>query len=149
MELPQGITDAAFTQACQRGVVLRFLMSDLDDPNRDTRNKFAVVLNVDPSDPEILLVLTTSNVELFRSAAKWVGDSILELSAGSYPWTTKDTVIDLRSVRPYPVEAFKKMYSAGKLDFHGPLSKVDLERIDDILRTSRDLTPAEKKRVVP
>lgn len=149
MELPKSLTDSAFETFCCRGAVVRFLMTDLDDPKRSQRNKYAVVLNVDPADAEILLVLTTTSVDWFKTAPKWARNAVLSLSEGSYPWVTDETVVDLRNVRTYPVAVFKTAYQGGKLTFQGQLANADLQQVDEKLRHSTTLTGAILKRVVP
>src|SRR5258708_7400728 len=148
MEFPQSLTDDAFETFCCRGAVLRFLMTDLDDPARSERNKYAIVLNVDPSDPEVLLVLTTSNIEWFKTARDWAKNAVLSLAKGSYPWVTGETIVDLRVVRAYPASVFKSAYRTGKLTFHGQLTNTDLQLVDGKLRNSPTITGAMLKRIV-
>lgn len=149
MQLPTSLTDSLFKSKFVRGTVVKFLMTDCDDPAVSEREKYAIVLNIDTGDAEVLLVLTTSRDKASRHSREWVQSSVHTLAKASYKWCTAElTTISLREVRSYRMLDFLTMFNNGQLEFHEPLNDDDLLQIDEKLRRSEILTKAILRRVV-
>ncbi len=134
-----------FATRYKRGVVVRFNM-ECDDPNREKRFKFGIVLNRDCSEPDVLLAIATSNTDKFASGR--FDSDILRVPKGSYGWTTEDTVVDLRVVRSEKLDDLKLLCERQEMRFEDLLSAADAAQLDQKLRASRLLEIRLKKRVV-
>jgi len=137
--------DVYFQQQYKRGVILRFNM-DCDDPNRETRYKFGVVLNKNASEEEALLAITTSNQAPFASG--YLESDIVRVNAGDYPCFDKPTILSLREIRPEPVAHLKELCKSGQLTFHGELTEAHLTEVLRKVGNSRLIEGKYKKRIV-
>jgi hypothetical protein len=117
-----------FDKELRRGVVLRYLEKKLDDPNRETRWKYAVVVNfVLPGDP-ILYFRSTSNPTFYASGEH--DRHILRVPAGTYPFLSRDSVFDMKTIEKKPLQVFRDLHSAGHCKSVGDLSAEHLREID-------------------
>jgi len=139
------LVEQSFQAHYKRGVVVRFNM-ECDDPNRPRRYKYGVVLNSDCSEPEALLAISTSRIDKFASGRS--DRDILRLPEGTYPWTTEDTVVDLRELRAEKVDDLKLLCERQEMRFEGPLKAEHIAELNEKLRASRLLEIRLKKRVV-
>lgn len=117
-----------FDKELRRGVVLYYLERKLDDPKRETRWKYAAVVNfVLPSDP-LLFFRSTSNPTFYAG-----GDYdtlILRVPAGTYGFLPRDSVFDLKMVEKKPLQAFRELHAAGQCKCVGDLTEEHLREID-------------------
>ncbi len=90
MALDKSIVDLYFKGRYKRGAILRFQMK-CDDPARDVRNKFAVVLARDLSEAEALLLLTTSQIDKYRS--RFLDADVLRIDQGHYACFPTATIV--------------------------------------------------------
>lgn len=134
-----------FQQHYKRGAIIRFNM-ECDDPRRDMRNKFGVVLNKNTSEDEVLLAITTSNQAPFASG--YLENDILRIDAGAYACFDKPTILNLREIRPEPVEHLKELCRSGQLTFHGEMSESDLPVVLQKVANSKLIEGKYKKRIV-
>jgi hypothetical protein len=125
--------DELFLQHFRRGGILRFEMP-CDDPNRQVRNKFGVILNKDHGESCAFLAITTSKTSYFSSA--FVENDIVRLRGGSYPCFPLDTIVSLRKIEQYGVAWLKGLCSLRKATFQGKLSSADMTEIDQKLANS-------------
>jgi hypothetical protein len=117
-----------FDKELRRGVVLRYLEKKLDDPNRETRWKYAVVVNlVLPGDP-ILYFRSTSKPDFYASGE--YDRYILRVPAGTYPFLSKDSVFDMKSVEKKPLQVFRDLHASGACKCVGALNEEHLREID-------------------
>lgn len=137
--------DLYFNQQYKRGAILRFNMQ-CDDPNRDTRYKFGVVLNKNTGEDEALLAITTTNQGPFASGRS--EDDILRIDVGTYPCFDRPTILNLREIRPEPIVDLRALCSSGQLTFHGAMTPGDLEVVDQKIIRSRLIEGKYKKRIV-
>lgn len=137
--------DVCFQQQYKRGVILRFEM-ECDDPNRETRHKFGVVLNKDASEAEALLAITTTNHAFFASG--YFENDILRIDVGDYPCFVKPTILSLREIRPEPIEHLKQLCRSGQLTFHGQITEEDLAVILQKITNSKLIEGKYKKRIL-
>ena len=144
-DIAGALGDVYFSQQYQRGVILRFNMQ-CDDPNRETRFKFGIVLNRDISEDEALLAITTTNHVPFASGR--LEEDILRIDAGTYQCFDQATIVNLREIRPEPVADLKVLCSSGQLTFHGHVTADDLEMIRQIIIRSRLIEGKYKKRIL-
>jgi hypothetical protein len=145
MRADRSFVDRYFEERYRRGAIIRFCMQ-CDDPEREQRNKFGIVLNKDISEPDALLALTTSNVQAYASGV--FDNDIMRLTVGAYPCFPKETIIVLRQVRIEPVELLKALCMAGQMTFEGGLNDEHREKMDGILAASIVIERGVKKRIV-
>jgi hypothetical protein len=126
--------DGLFLQQFRRGGILRFEMP-CDDPNRQVRNKFGVILNKDHSAPCAFLAITTSNTSYFSSA--FLENDIVRLRGGSYPCFPYDTIVSLREIKRHEIVSLKGLCLRRKLTFQGDMSPFDMTEIDHKLSNSK------------
>ena len=143
--LASGLGDLYFQQHYKRGAILRFNM-DCDDPGRDKRYKFGVVLNKDTAEDEALLALATTKLERFQGGR--FEDDILRIEPGVYPCFDRPTVLSLREIRPEPVANLKALCTSGQLTFHGEITRDDLALIEQKVIHSRLIEGRHKKRIL-
>jgi hypothetical protein len=141
---PQAI-DLLFQGKYKRGAIIRFQM-ECDDPNREFRYKFGVVLNKDTSEPEALLAITTTNLAPF--AGRSFEDDILRIDPGTYGCFDKPTILSLREIRAENVADLKGLCQDGQLTFEGDVTPDDLALIEQIVIRSRLIEGKYKKRIL-
>ncbi|MGH9365112.1 MAG: hypothetical protein ACRD1B_07605 [Thermoanaerobaculia bacterium] len=148
MRLPGDIVGPHLEARLRRGTVIRFELEKLGDPTREgqTRMKFGVVVNATPGADDILLLLTTSQMEAYEDG-RWQGD-ILRVDTGRHPFFVKETIIVLRQIESVPMEKLKRMAEGGKLTVEGELGKDELQKINEILRASKLIPPRILKQVL-
>ena len=145
-KIEPALLEQYWNQKYKRGAVIRFLMQ-CDDPGRDTRYKFGLVLNKDLSDSDALLALGTSNIERY-SDARFEAD-IVRISSGAYPWVTVPTIFNLRQLKQVSILDLKVLLSEQKLEFQDEFSNQDLTILDAKIRASRIIELRIKRRVLP
>jgi len=138
--------DRYFAEHFRRGAIMRFIM-ECDDPNVETKYKYGVVLNLDKGDDEVLLAITTSQLEAYEGGR--FEDEILRIPVGTYDCFTKETVLSLRAIRPEPTARLKELANSGQLTFYGNVSSDDLSLIEQKLIRSRVIERKYKKRTIP
>lgn len=144
-KFPLQAIDLLFQGKYKRGAIIRFQM-ECDDPNREFRYKFGVVLNKDASEPEALLAITTTNLAPFASHR--FEDDILRIDPGTYGCFDKPTILSLREVRPENVADLKSLCQDGQLTFEGDVTPDDLALIKQIVIRSRLIEGKYKKRIL-
>jgi hypothetical protein len=137
--------DLYFIHQYKRGVILRFNMQ-CDDPNRETRFKFGIVLNKNTAEDEALLAITTTNQAPFASGR--FEDDILRIDAATYPCFDKPTIQNLREIRPESVADLKTLCKSGQLTFHGEMTRGDLALIEQKVIRSKLIEGKYKKRIL-
>lgn len=130
----------------KRGVVIRFWM-ECDDPNRERRHKFGVVLNKDISEPDALLALATSKVNIYRNPR--VAKDVLILQPGSYGWVVVETAINLRQIKSIATFELRRLLDQQQLTFETELSAPDLQGINAKIRASELIDLRLKRRTLP
>jgi hypothetical protein len=143
--IASGLGDLHFSQHYRRGAILRFNMQ-CDDPERDMRQKFGVVLNNNISEAEALLAITTSKLATFESGH--FENDILRIEVGVYPCFDQPTVLNLRVIRPESVANLKTLCGSRQLTFHGEMTTDDLALIEQIVIRSRLIEGNYKKRIL-
>ncbi len=143
--LAVGLGELYFNQRYKPGSILKFNM-ECDDPNRDTRYKFGIVLNKNTEEDEALLAITTTNHKFFDTGR--FEDDILRIGVGEYPCFDKPTIISLREIRSEPVARLKTLCISKQLTFHGELTEVDLTVIKEKIIHSKVIEGKYKKRIV-
>ncbi len=76
------LIDLYFRQHYKRGAILRFYM-ECDDPEVDFKYKFGILLNLNTTESDALLGITTSNLKPFASG--FLENDIVRISGGKYP----------------------------------------------------------------
>jgi hypothetical protein len=126
--------DRIFRECYRRAAIIRFEMP-CDDPNRQVRNKFGILLNKDLAESNALLAITTSNPAFFSSS--FLENDIVRVSAGSYSCFPLGTIVSLREIKQYELAWMKGICALKKLTFQGELSSADMTEVDQKLSTSR------------
>jgi hypothetical protein len=134
MALDRSLVELYFKGHYKRGAILRFQMK-CDDPARDVRNKFAVVLNKDLSETETLLALTTSQIHKYKSP--FLEGDVLRIDQGKYACFSEPTIVSLREIRIEQIELLKDKAGKGLLTFEGVMTDTDMTEIDQKLAASR------------
>jgi len=141
------LIDLYFQQRYKRGAILRFYM-ECDDPEVDFKYKFGILLNLDVTEPDALLAITTSNLKPFASG--FLENDIVRIPGGRYPWfPKKETIINLREIRTEPVTKLRTLCQQKQMTFEGDLDPSDMIEVDVKLGTSRLIEKHLKKRIVP
>src|SRR5487761_1321149 len=122
MKVDRGLIDGDFAKHFKRGSILRFYMK-CDDPRRQYRYKFGIVLNKNPTEPEALLAITTTN--LARYGSGYFENDILRVTPGTYGCFDEPTIIVLREIRIEPTASLKTLYGQQQLRFEGMMSSAD------------------------
>jgi hypothetical protein len=145
MALDRSFVELYFSTHYKRGAILRFQMK-CDDPKRQFRDKFAVVLNNNLSEPETLLVLTTSQTQKFSSP--FLDGDVLRIDQGKYACFPAPTVVSLREIRIEQTELLKDKAGKGLLTFEGEMTEVDMSEIDQKLKSSKLIEGNILKRIL-
>ena len=145
MARDRSLVELYFKGNYKRGAILRFQMK-CDDPARDVRNKFAVVLNKDMHEDEALLLIPTSKIDKYRS--RYFDADVFRISPGQYECFPVATVISLREVRIEPIELLKDKAGKGLLAFVGEMTDADMTEIDQKLAASKLIEGNILKRII-
>ena len=117
-----------FDKELRRGVVLYYLERKLDDPQRRTRWKYAVVVNfVLPRDP--LLFFRSTSKPVFYSGGEY-DRYILRVPAGTYGFLPENSIFDMKVVEKKPLQVFRDLHSADQCRCVGDLTAEHLDEID-------------------
>ena len=143
--IPLPLVDLLFQGKYRRGAILRFNM-ECDDPARDFRHKFGVVLNKDTAESDALLAITTTNLAAFASGR--FENDILRIDPGAYACFDKPTILSLREVRPEGVADLKNLCQQRQLTFEGDLTPDDFELVRQKIIHSRLIEGKYKKRIL-
>lgn len=143
--VPLPLVDLLFQGKYRRGAIIRFNMA-CDDPARDFRYKFGVVLNKDTSEPDALLAITTSNVAAFDGG--YFENDILRIQPGEYACFDKPTILNLREVRSEKVADLKRLCQDKQLTFEGDMTPDDLALIEQKIIHSKLIEGKYKKRIL-
>ncbi|MGB7282876.1 MAG: hypothetical protein WBE13_11490 [Candidatus Acidiferrum sp.] len=144
-KFPAALVDLLFQGKYKRGTIIRFQM-ECDDPNREFRNKFGIVLNKDTSEAEALLAITTTNLAPFASGR--FDDDIFRIDPGAYGCFDKPTILSLREIRPENIADLKNLCQDGQLTFEGDMTPDDLALIEQKVIHSRLIERKYKKRIL-
>ncbi len=145
MALDRSFVELYFKGNYKRGAIIRFQMK-CDDPARDVRNKFAVVLNKDLSEGEALMLLTTSQIQKYKSP--FSDADVLRISPGQYPCFPVATIVSLRNVRIEPIDLLKDKAGKGLATFEGVMTDADMTEIDQKLAASKLIEGNILKRII-
>jgi hypothetical protein len=128
----------------QRGSVFRaehdpsFIGWHDDEP----RSKICVVFNATPPSltDDVHYFMATSQVTIYRENPNLMGDA-LEFPKGSYPFFTKDTVVNFRELYVVPFAKLRRH----KFALVGALSEADLERCEAVAGKAIQLLNRSKR----
>lgn len=136
MKLPDSLIDDQFAQRFKRGVIIRYLMPDPDDPCITNRFKYALVVNTNSADSQSILLLATSQVEKYQTYFQNFPDAYHELAEGSYPWVETKTLLSLREAKTYERDFLLRSMKSENAQFEDELRKEDMDAIESKLRRS-------------
>ena len=141
-----GLADLYFQQHYKRAAILRFYM-ECDDPKVDFKYKFGILLNLDVTETDALLAITTSNLKPFASG--FLENDIVRIPGGKYPCFPKEeTIINLREIRIEPVTKLRSLCEQKQMTFEGVLDASDMIDVNGRLAASRLIEKYLKKRIV-
>jgi len=111
------------------------------------KDKFLVILNLDPGESVIYHALTTSRVERWRRLA--FAASGIFIQGGTVPALPRDTIVDCFSLPDPLVRDFLfTEFCVGNLIFQQPLPADVMERIEEALRSSPRIPLDVKARIL-
>jgi hypothetical protein len=142
---PPELIDLLFQGKFKRGAIIRFNM-ECDDPARDFRFKFGVILNKNITEDDALLAITTSNLQPFASG--YLEGDILRIDVGSYPCFDKPTILSLREVKPKSVAELKILCQNKQMTFEGDLLAEDMAQVEQKILHSKLIEGKYKKRIL-
>jgi hypothetical protein len=142
MEIASRAIDQIFENEFIRGTVL---LTELQFHSGVKKQKFIIVLNKIPSDPDTLLFITTSQTDFFD---RHPAVDHIRLEANALPCFSKGTVIDCREVWSIDRMILKRRYREGTLKFVGVLPMAYLENIDRLVASSRFISLRHKKAIL-
>jgi hypothetical protein len=148
VKLPPGLLSVHFQASFKRGTIIRFLMTDPDDPHVESRHKFALVIGIDPESPESFLLLTTSKIDKYEVMRRRLPEGFHEFSVEDYSWVAKPTLLDMRKVRGYSKDELVQKMNDGCLTFECVLSEDDMRAIDVKLKASRTIELKTLRKIV-
>jgi hypothetical protein len=123
-------------------------MTDPDDPNIQSRHKYALIIGLDSQSPESYLLLTTSRLDKLAAIRARMPDAFKEFQPGDYEWVTTPTVLDLRKVRCYSREELEQKILNESLTFECILSNEDMRDIEAKLRLSKTIEVRTLRKIV-
>jgi len=142
MKLPG---DLAYPKLFKRGALLyQELKTELET---GPRNKYMVVVSIDDKDKPVLVALTTSQVEKFRSRVRVPG--FIGIAKDETDLFAKDTIVDCRKLHERTREKMIRDYESEDLEYKGTIPDHLMGRIDQALYSAETLTSAQKKATVP
>ena len=148
MKLPKEFLAKHFDASFKRGAIIKFLMTDPDDPAIERRYKYAMVVGLDCAEPESYLLLATSKVDKIEPIRKRIPDGFHDLVVGDYPWVTMPTALDLRKARCYPRDELIEKMHQELLTFEGQLASEEIAKIDAKLRGSGQIEMRVLRKIV-
>lgn len=151
MEAPDDLWRRDFDTRLKRGLILRTELGPdvLSDPNRPRRTKFFIIVSAYCPDDDVWFVLTTSQTSHLDKNPRFERESI-RIAGGQYQcFPAPVTVIDASEVHKMPLRALRERYKAKQLTFCGELTVAHLQQLDDILRRSHLINPAQKRWILP
>lgn len=146
VDLPLELIVQAFNGAYKRGAVFR-LDNYVLRPG-ETRDKFLVIANIDPTEETAYHLLCTSKVEKYVKLP-WSGEGLL-IPAGTFAFMPKETIVDCHVVyanltRSVLLAAYAK--SACKIV--GQLDDDRIKVIEMLIGSSKAIPTQIKSRVLP
>jgi hypothetical protein len=148
IRLPAEVLAEHFDSQLRRGQILRYKATEeLDDPERTTRFKFALVLSLDCSEEAIFVAFTTSQTRYFDENIQFQY-LLLRWQAGAYEWVVVETILSLKQIHEVRRTKLRDSILASELTFEGTLTQEDLEGVDVILRRSPLISARVKARIV-
>lgn len=146
VEIPAHLAAAAFDGLVKRGQIIHF--AHTFDGETVPRNKFAVLLNWTVPDDPAYFAFTTSKLDHYNKTSAYDRD-IIRVPIGTYPFFTKDTIINFRELHEVPFDELRKQYTDGRLKIVGPLLKVHEDHANRILTESLVIEGRKTRRCLP
>jgi hypothetical protein len=148
VKLPIDLLAHHFRTSSTRGTVIKFLMTDPDDPRIESRPKYALLVGIESEGPESLLLLATSKLDKLNAFRTRLPRGFHDLAVGAYEWVKLPTTLDLRKVKCYPREDLIAKMNEGVLTFEGRLSDEEMTEIDKKLRLSQTIEVKTLRKIV-
>ena len=116
----------------------------LNDPSAEHHRKFVVVLNCDPPDDTVYVVMATSKFKKFEKLPKLARESMV-LDHGAYDFLNRPTTLDFSDLKEIPTAFLQAKLDDGKVDLKGTLSDDDIDRLDTHIKNSWQIEPRIQK----
>ena len=132
-----------FERYFERGLVLG---TEMHFGSGISKKKYLIVLNQNPAESETLLFMTTSQTDFYKKNPSFKDHIIL--APGELPFFLLETVINCHGVHGMSRAELRKRYLERKLDIVGNLPTELMEQIDQIVASSRYISPRHKKAIL-
>lgn len=144
MEIPEEICDVVFDQSpIKKGTVIK---TDYQFRGKNHK-KYFIVLNKDPQENPLVCVITTSQLDFYIKNSLVSADT-LTIAPNYIPCFDKPTVVDCSQIYRLTKEQIKTSFLNKAVTFAGELPEDLIEKIDDIVRSSRLITGVDKKKIL-
>lgn len=141
LTLPSALAHATLFK---RGALLRLTM---DFGERGSREKYAVVVNVDIAADPVLLVLMTSQLGWYDDHPMAPG--FVRLKARSVQTLVKETIVNCRELHAVPHSLISERYAGKTLEYCEQVPAQVLLEINAALAAAPTLSARERASVVP
>ncbi len=150
IEIPEEERLRIFNQSFVCGAIFLYEKYEFDDGSK--KSKFLLVLNPQDQDGICHFYLTTSRVTKIMSNPI-LKESCYLIPAGEVDCFPKDTVINIRDVKPMQStliqQKYIKHFKGESLIYKQKMPDNIMSDIRDLVLQSRDLTPQQKIRIFP
>ena len=144
IKLPDGLLDKAFDEQVRQGTVVYYIGYPF---NTEIKNKFLVLLNHDCSQSEIYYFLTTSQTKLYKSTRKFKKYFVF-VPDNTVSFFSRPTLINCMELESISRDKLREKYGNRELEFKGMLPESFMNKVIDILKTSRLIAEKTKKLIL-
>ena len=144
VDLPDGLTDNLFDDSIKRGAIIRTKFKF--ESGKESYKYFIAVSRDTASDP-LVFIITTSKIDFYHKHPVFNND-IVGIQGKSLPYFPIDTVLDCRQIYPLSRQTLKENFRKQILEFCGELPEQLIQRIDDVVKTSKHISTKHKKLIL-
>lgn len=145
LKIPAKISDDFFDSHIKRGTIIRTLYKFENTPKEVY--KYFILVSQNVTDNPLVFVITTSNIGFYLKHPSFNNDAI-SIVANTLPCFPLDTVLDCRLIYPLNRDVLKGNFQVNVLEFCGELPKHLIERVDDVIKSSRHISIKNKKLIL-
>lgn len=142
-KVPESLLDETFDEQIRQGAVIYYIGFQFDI---ETKNKFLIVLNHDCNQSEIYYFLPTSQMKFYVSKRK-LRKYFVFVPGNTVSFFAFPTLIDCRRAEWINRDKLREKYGNRELEFEGMLPEIFMNKVIDIIKTSR-LIPKRTKKLI-
>lgn len=144
VDLSIGLSDNLFDGSIKRGAIIR---TKYKFESGKERYKYFIAISRDVTNDPLIFIITTSKTDFYHKNPVFNND-IVGIQGKSFPSFPSDTVLDCRQIYPLSRKTLKENFRKQILEFCGELPNDLIQRIDEIIKDSKHISPKYKKLIL-